>query len=92
MVGLPWRWLGPTHERDEHGNEWWEVRIEELPEFFVAMPTSQAAIAEVGPALTAFLDSYLSQGETPPLPDVFGDQTDVPEEYGARLRNQLQVA
>lgn len=91
MVGLPWRWVGPTHERDEAGNEWWELRIEELPDFFVAAETHEGVIAEASAALTAFLESYVGAGETPPLPAVFGDAREVPEEYGARLR-ELQVA
>jgi predicted RNase H-like HicB family nuclease len=91
MVGLPWQWVGPVHESDSSGNEWWEIRVRELPDFFVAAPTRKAAIAEVGTALEAFLESYAAHGELPPLPAVFGDRRDVAEEYGARL-GILQLA
>src|SRR5437016_4619629 len=36
LVVLPWGWAGPSEERDEHGNTWWELRIRELPDFLVA--------------------------------------------------------
>ena len=68
MVGLRWSWVGPKLERDEHGNEWYELRIAELPEFFVAAPTAEVARAEAAHALEAFLDSYVRAGEEPPLP------------------------
>jgi predicted RNase H-like HicB family nuclease len=74
-------------ERDEHGNEWWEIRIEELPDFFVAARTRDEAIAEAAPALAAFLESYLGRGELPPLPEVFGNRGEVPEGYEVRLRD-----
>lgn len=70
MVAFPWAWQGPgrTPQRDAHGNEWFEIRIVELPDFYVAAPTADQVIAEAGPALEAFLDSYLQEGEQPPLP------------------------
>jgi predicted RNase H-like HicB family nuclease len=67
-VGLPWVWLGPTEHSDDAGNVWWEVRVQELPDFLVAEESPEAARAAVGEALEAFIDSYLSRGETPPEP------------------------
>ena len=98
MVTLPWQWQGPTHQLDEHENEWWELRIAELPEFFVAASTHEEVIAEASVALQAFLESYLSRGESPPLPDLpklaasefNGEMEDALEPY-ARDR-ALQVA
>lgn len=92
MVSLPWRWRGPTSERDHQGNEWWELRIEELPEFFVASPSREGAIAEAGAALEAFLGSYDSRSELPPLPRVFGTWKEVPEGYDTVQFRDLQVA
>lgn len=92
MVSLPWRWQGPSHEKDPHGNEWWEVRIEELPDFFVAAPTHDAAIVEAGPALEAFLESYVSEGELPPMPKVFGDTREVPAGFDKDLLRDMQAA
>lgn len=71
LVSLPWAWQGPGRQpqRDVHGNEWFEIRIAELPEFFVAATTAEQAIADAGPALEAFIDSFLQANELPPLPD-----------------------
>jgi predicted RNase H-like HicB family nuclease len=92
MVALPWAWVGPTKENDEHGNAWYELRVEELPEFFVAADSEVAAIAEAGAALEAFLDAYLQQGDMPPLPKVLGEGArEVPESYRS-LGRTLQAA
>jgi predicted RNase H-like HicB family nuclease len=89
LVALPWAWRGPTRERDDYGSEWFEIRIAELDEFFVAAGTPEEAVAQASPALEAFLDSYLSQGERPPLPAVF-EGAELPEPF-TRVRG-LQVA
>jgi hypothetical protein len=68
MVGLSWTWIGPTLERDDQGNEWWELRVGELPDFFVAATSAEEARMEAAPALEAFLQSYLNAGDRPRLP------------------------
>jgi predicted RNase H-like HicB family nuclease len=65
---LAWDWQGPTKQRDDQGNTWWEIRIRELPDFLVAEESPEAARAAVAEALEAFIDSYLSRGEEPPRP------------------------
>ena len=93
MVGLPWSWVGPTEEKDEHGNVWHELRVEELPDFFVAADSAKAVIAQAGAALEAFLESYLEQGQQPPLPKVLGPAREVPEQYRTGLHEiHLQAA
>jgi predicted RNase H-like HicB family nuclease len=92
MVALPWAWVGPTKEKDEHGNVWYELRVEELPDFFVAAESEEAAIAEAGAALESFLESYLKTGEAPPLPKALGTAREVPEQYRTGLEKTLQAA
>lgn len=70
LIKLPWRIRGPKLQRDEHGNQWWEIRVDELPEFMVAAETADEAIRDYLPALKAFLASYTERGETPPLPKI----------------------
>ena len=86
MVALPWSWTGPTEERDEHGNTWWEARIEELPDFMVAGESAQEVIAEAGSALEAFLASYVDRGEIPPLP--LGVTAETIESHSPELKVQ----
>lgn len=69
LVSLPWRWRGPTSRRDEHGNEWWEITVQDLPDFFVAATSREEAVSEAASALEAFLASYVERGEEAPLPD-----------------------
>jgi predicted RNase H-like HicB family nuclease len=64
----PWSIRGPFRVTDEHGNEHYEMRIGELPDFFVAGSTDSEVLYEFKPALLAFLESYTSEGEIPPLP------------------------
>jgi len=59
----------PPARHEEDGVEWFEVRVMELPDFFVAAPTADEANAEYKAALTAFLASYVADGKTPPLPE-----------------------
>lgn len=71
MIGLPWTWRGPREVKDEEG-EYWEVRIEELPDFCVFGETPDEVIRELIPSLRAFLESYIEHGDPvplPPLPD-----------------------
>lgn len=68
LYRLPWTIQGPTHRTDEHGNQWWEIRVAELPEFFVAGETRDEAMTDYPDALTAFLGSYEAEGRLPPIP------------------------
>lgn len=68
LLTLPWGYVGP-HRVVEEGEEHWEIRIRELPEFFVAGATRDEALNELRPALRAFLESYVDRGETPPVPE-----------------------
>jgi hypothetical protein len=67
MVRLPWHWHGPKRIQDPDG-EYYELRIEELPDFFLAAPTRDQVLTACAQALAAFLHSYLDHGETPPFP------------------------
>lgn len=67
LVGLPWTWEGP-HRREENGAIWWELRIKELPGFFVAGDTKEVAIGESSDALEAWLQSMVDEPNWPPLP------------------------
>jgi len=67
LVRLPWTWQGPTLRKEDDA-EYWELRIAELRDFFVAGETRDEVVWEALPALRGFLDSYLSNGELPPLP------------------------
>ncbi len=67
IVGLPWSWEGPR-EVTEDGDTHFELTVRELPDFFVAADSRDAVLSEARPALAAFLQSYLENGEIPPLP------------------------
>jgi predicted RNase H-like HicB family nuclease len=67
LLELPWTWEGPL-EGTEDGVTYFEYRIRELPDFFVAGETLEEADRERIPALRAFLESYVEDGEVPPLP------------------------
>lgn len=64
-----WTWVGPTVREDE-GRRSFEMRIRELPDFFVAAETREGVLQEKEEALRAFLLSYLDRGELPPLPKI----------------------
>jgi len=68
MLRLPWRWRGPTQVSDQAGNAHFELRIDELPDFFVAAPTRDQVLAECTGALAEFLQSYADYQEMPPQP------------------------
>jgi len=73
----------------------WEIRVEELPEFFVAGETRDEVLREYLPALEAYLDSFIEAKELPPLPqhgrwlfrieDTARVQTASPGEFVERL-------
>jgi predicted RNase H-like HicB family nuclease len=69
MLRLRWSWQGPIEVQDPGEGSFFELRVVELPEFFVAGKTREEVLAESGPALRTFLQSYLDAGETPPLPE-----------------------
>jgi len=65
----PWSIRGPFSVTDEHGNAHYEMRIAELPDFLVAGLSESEVLYEFKPALLAFLQSYTSEGQAPPLPN-----------------------
>lgn len=67
LMAQPWSWVGPTKVTDQ-GQTHWELRIRELPDFFVAGETAPEALTEATEALRSFLMSYVEVGEQPPLP------------------------
>jgi predicted RNase H-like HicB family nuclease len=44
------------------------MRVLELPDFYVAAASENEVLYEFKDALLAFLDSYIREGEVPPLP------------------------
>ena len=68
LLLLPWSWSDPIREVTD-GVEQWVRTIRELPEFFVAGASVEELDEECGPALEAYLQSYLERGEEPPLPN-----------------------
>ena len=68
FVRLPWSIRGPSRIEDEHGSVHYAIRILELPDFYVAGASENEVLYEFRDALLAFLDSYLRDGEVPPLP------------------------
>jgi predicted RNase H-like HicB family nuclease len=67
MAGLGWTWEGPR-QVTEDGVTHFELTVRELPDFFVAGHTRDEVLTEARPALAAFLQSYVENGESPPLP------------------------
>ena len=68
LMGLPWTWIGPRRVVDPDEGEYFELRVAELPDFYVAESTAMEARQEANPALRAFLASYTDAGEDPPVP------------------------
>ena len=68
LMGLRWSWQGPAQVREPGMELYYELRILELPEFFVAGQTREEVLAAAGPALRAFLGSYVEAGAMPPRP------------------------
>jgi predicted RNase H-like HicB family nuclease len=68
-VRAGWTWIGPTPIGDPGHPDYYELRIEELPDFFLAGTTLDELYSELRPALRAFFESYTERGEPlPPLP------------------------
>lgn len=68
MTRLPWTWEGPLKVLED-GATHYELRIRELPDFFLAAESESELMRELKPAMRAFLQSYLERGEQPPLPE-----------------------
>lgn len=54
------------------------LRIAELPGFVVAAKTADELDEDFWPALQTFLESYVEDGEVPPLPEGYGAFEDAP--------------
>jgi predicted RNase H-like HicB family nuclease len=65
---LPWSIRGPVEIVDGEGNRHYEIRVSELPDFFVAGRTESEVLYAFKKALLAFLESYINEGEVPPHP------------------------
>jgi predicted RNase H-like HicB family nuclease len=68
LLAQRWAVQGPKEHTDEHGNKHWEIRVAELPDFFVAGETIDEARDEYMPALRAFLEAVLGEGDAIQLP------------------------
>ncbi len=67
LLAMGWTYVGPTRIQDGR-DVWWEIRVKELPDFFVAGEDREGALRELRPALEAFLSSYLEAGDEVPIP------------------------
>ena len=79
LAALPWTYLGPI-KKEVDGRVWFELRIAELPDFFLASESAAELFREVRPALVTFVLSYLEHNEQLPHPPVrwlFGSQDSV---------------
>lgn len=72
MLSLPWNWQGPKHISEQDGSEHYEMRIGELPDFFLAGTSEKEVLDELLPALRAYLQSHIARGETVPSPAAMG--------------------
>jgi predicted RNase H-like HicB family nuclease len=68
LMMLPWTWQGPRPVAEGDEITHYELRVAELPDFFVAGESAKEAREEAAPALRAFLESYLEAGDLPPMP------------------------
>jgi predicted RNase H-like HicB family nuclease len=65
-VRLPWSVTRSVHDDD---GKYVALHVDELPGFVVAARDEDELERMFWEALPAFLESYLSEGETPPLPN-----------------------
>jgi len=65
-IRMRWTWLGPREVHDPDGT-YFEMRVAELPEFFVAASSAEEVRREKDDGLRAFIASYVERGEAPPL-------------------------
>jgi predicted RNase H-like HicB family nuclease len=80
-VRAGWTWIGPTPVGDPDRPDYYELRIEELPDFFLAGTTLDELYTELRPALRAFFESYAERDE--PLPPL-------PHKWAVSIRARLQ--
>ena len=62
-----WSVRGPTQVAHDDASHW-EIRVDELPDFFVAGATREEVLGEYLDALRAFLLTYVEADEVPQLP------------------------
>ena len=93
MLAQPWNWQGPKRITEQDGSEHYEMRIEELPDFFVAGTTREEVFAELLPALSAYLHSFIDRGETVPSPTASGTwQFVVPQRPAADAKRPITAS
>jgi predicted RNase H-like HicB family nuclease len=68
LARLPWGWQGPRRVMED-GATHYELRIRELPDFFLAARTEEELMRELKPALRSYLQTYLDRNEDPPMPE-----------------------
>lgn len=66
-LALPWT-IRMGKEEYEDGVREWVLEIEELPGFTLVADTQAELFLRYRPALELFLESYLMDGEEPPIP------------------------
>ncbi len=66
LLRMPWTFQGPT--RVDVDPPHYELRVVELPDFFLAGETHEEVLNDLRPALETFLASYVEHGEDPPIP------------------------
>jgi predicted RNase H-like HicB family nuclease len=67
LMVMPWSIHGPRKVIEE-GSTHWEIKIQELPDFFVAATSRDEVLREYHGALQAYLQSYTDRQQVPPLP------------------------
>lgn len=67
LLNKGWSYVGPFQVQDT-GDSWWELRITELPDFFIAGENRVEVLQELRPALRAFLSACLASGDPVPNP------------------------
>lgn len=61
-----WTFLGPTTVADDSGTAHFEIRVAELPGFFVAASSEDEVLRELRPALMTYLEALITGGEQVP--------------------------
>jgi predicted RNase H-like HicB family nuclease len=68
LLALPW--TIQRHDETYEAERSIELSVKELPGFTVCGDSEDEAEAAFWPALRVFLESYMEDGETPPLPEL----------------------